>query len=195
MKAKIELRRSMRGALNRLSEAERVAASEQARALLRGQRVWQEARAILFYAPISGELDLTPLLEEALAAGKTVALPGFVAELAAYDAFVVSDLKRDCIAGKFGVSEPSRSCAAWPLNRLDLALAPGLAFDLSGHRLGRGRGYYDRLLARAEGAKCGVAFDPQIVPRVPAEAHDVQMNFILTPTRWLAVAEAVAAQP
>lgn len=195
MNAKVELRQSLRAVINRLSETERVAASEQARALLRRQTLWKEARAILFYAPIPGELDLTPLLEEALAAGKTVALPGFVSELAAYDAFVISDLKRDCLPGKFGVLEPLRSGPAFPLNRLDLALTPGLAFDLSGRRLGRGRGYYDRLLARAGGAKCGVAFDPQIVPRVPAEAHDVRMNFILTPTRWLAAAEAVAAQP
>jgi len=62
---------------------------------------------------------------------------------------------------------------------------PGLGFDLSGHRLGRGRGYYDRLLAGIAGVKCGVAFDPQVVAQIPAERHDVNMNFILTPTRWL----------
>jgi 5-formyltetrahydrofolate cyclo-ligase len=195
MNAKGELRQNLRAAVKRLSEAERGAASEQAQALLRGQTVWKEARAVLFYAPILGELDLTPLLGEALAEGKTVALPGFVSEMAAYDAFVISDLKRDCLPGKFGVLEPSQVGAAFPLNRLDLALTPGLAFDLAGRRLGRGRGYYDRLLARLGGVKCGVGFDPQIVPRVPAEAHDIRMNFILTPTRWLTAVEAVAAQP
>ncbi len=51
--------------------------------------------------------------------------------------------------------------------------------------MGRGGGFYDRLLAGIAGAKCGVAFDQQIVPQIPAERHDVNMNFILTPTRWL----------
>jgi 5-formyltetrahydrofolate cyclo-ligase len=195
MKAKAELRRSLRAALRRLGEAERASASTQAQALLRRQAVWLEARAILFYAPIAGEIDLTPLLEEAVAAGKTAALPGFVSATGTYGAFAVSHLGRDCRPGKFGVPEPSPACAAWPLNRLDLALAPGLGFDLSGRRLGRGGGFYDRLLARVGGIKCGVAFDRQIVERVPAEAHDIRMNVILTPTRWLRVAEAVTAQP
>ena len=65
----------------------------------------------------------------------------------------------------------------------DLILVPGVAFDLSGHRLGRGKGFYDRLLANARGVKCGVAFDEQIVKAVAAGTHDIRMDFILTPTR------------
>jgi len=68
--------------------------------------------------------------------------------------------------------------------RLDLALVPGVAFDLNGHRLGRGKGYYDRLLAMLTGPACGVAFDQQIVSQVPNEPHDVRLSCILTPTRW-----------
>ena len=68
--------------------------------------------------------------------------------------------------------------------RLDLVLVPGVAFDLHGRRLGRGRGYYDRLLSQVGGRTCGVAFDEQVVSEVPVEAHDVLLNCILTPTRW-----------
>jgi 5-formyltetrahydrofolate cyclo-ligase len=71
------------------------------------------------------------------------------------------------------------------MNRLDLILVPGLAFDLNGRRLGKGKGYYDRLLAGVSGIKCGVAFDEQVVSEVPAGPHDVRVNCILTPTRWL----------
>jgi 5-formyltetrahydrofolate cyclo-ligase len=195
MNAKAELRQTLRAAVNQLSETERRTASERACSLLRCQTVWKEAQAILFFAPIKGEIDLTPLVKEAVAARKTVALPGFVSDRGSYDAFEVSDLGHDCVLGKFGVFEPSPSRPAFPLNRLDLALAPGLGFDFFGHRLGRGGGFYDRLLARVAGAKCGVAFDPQIVARVPAEAHDIQMNFVLTPTKWLAIAEEAVAQP
>ena len=184
--AKADLRRRLRAALKDMSETDRAAASAQARDLLRRQQLWRSARAVLFYAPIGAELDLLPLLEEALQDGKAVALPRFVALEGTYRAFLVSHLQRDCAPGKFGIVEPLPGCPEMPLNRLDLALAPGLGFDLSGRRLGRGQGYYDRLLARIGGAKCGVAYDHQVVGAIPAENHDVNMNFLLTPTRWLA---------
>jgi len=69
------------------------------------------------------------------------------------------------------------------LSRLDLILVPGVAFDLCGCRLGRGGGFYDRLLAETHGVKCGIAFDEQITGEVPTGEHDLQMDFILTPTR------------
>jgi 5-formyltetrahydrofolate cyclo-ligase len=64
-------------------------------------------------------------------------------------------------------------------------LVPGVAFDLHGRRLGRGKGFYDRLLADVRGKTCGVAFDEQIVREVPVEPHDSDVNCILTPTRWI----------
>jgi 5-formyltetrahydrofolate cyclo-ligase len=62
-----------------------------------------------------------------------------------------------------------------------------VAFDLHGHRLGRGKGYYDRLLTAVRGTACGVAFDQQLVPEIPIGPHDVRMNCLLTPTRWIAL--------
>lgn len=189
---KAEWRRRFRAFLEEVSSAKREEASASARDLLRKQATWQRAQAILFYAPTKVELDLAPLLEEALRAGKVAALPRFVAETGTYQAVVISDYQVDCAPGKFGILEPGRHCRAMPLKRLDLALAPGLGFDVSGRRLGRGQGYYDRLLAEITGAKCGVAFDEQIVGQLPAQGHDVSMNFILTPTRWLEVSTEMA---
>jgi 5-formyltetrahydrofolate cyclo-ligase len=185
--SKAELRRVLRAALANIPPSERTEASAQARALLRRQTVWQEARSILFYAPMPAEPDVSPLLEEALATGKTVVLPRFLAETGAYEACQVKNLARDCAPGKFGITEPAAHAAPFPLKRLDFVLAPGLGFNLSGQRLGRGRGFYDRLLARISAPKCGVAFDSQVVGTIPAEAHDIHMNFILTPTRWLVI--------
>jgi 5-formyltetrahydrofolate cyclo-ligase len=68
---------------------------------------------------------------------------------------------------------------------VDLILVPGLAFDLRGRRLGRGKGYYDQLLRGLRGITCGVAFDQQIVAEIPVEPHDVRVNCVLTPTRWI----------
>jgi len=182
---KAEWRRRLRVGLNGLSPTQREEDSVRACDFLRRQPVWQNARAVLFYAPMAGELDLTPLLEEALQAGKTVALPSFVNETGTYQACAISDFRRDCQPGKFGIAEPRADALQIPLMRLDLALVPALGFDASGRRLGRGRGFYDRLLAGIAGVKCGVAFDQQVVERLPAERHDVSMNYILTPTRWL----------
>jgi 5-formyltetrahydrofolate cyclo-ligase len=63
---------------------------------------------------------------------------------------------------------------------------------MDGRRLGRGKGYYDRLLAAVRGAKCGVAFDQQVVSEIPVEPHDILMNFTLTPTRWLVFGQSAA---
>jgi 5-formyltetrahydrofolate cyclo-ligase len=62
-------------------------------------------------------------------------------------------------------------------------LVPGVAFDVHGHRLGRGRGFYDRILAQASGIRCGVAYDFQLLEQIPTEAHDALMNFVMTPSR------------
>jgi 5-formyltetrahydrofolate cyclo-ligase len=192
---KAGLRRRLRTDLQNLSPTQRNEDSARALELLRRQSVWQQAQAVLFYAPMAEELDLTLLLEEALTAGKAVALPRFVNETGTYQAFGISDFQRDCAPGKFGLAEPADRCPALPLNQLDLALVPGLGFDVCGRRLGRGRGFYDRLLAGFEGAKCGVAFDAQIAEQIPVERHDVTMNYILTPTRWLEVPDSTAVAP
>ena len=179
-----DLRRQIRAQLKALTAEERRQASIAACELLRRQAVWRTAKNILFYAAIPGEIDVAPLVEEALAEGKTAALPGFIAETGAYDAFVIRHLTDDCAPGKFAISEPKPGCVRLALNRLDLVLVPGVGFDATGHRLGRGQGYYDRLLANINAVKCGVAFDVQMVERLPAETHDIRMNCLLTPTRW-----------
>ncbi|HEX3720544.1 MAG TPA: 5-formyltetrahydrofolate cyclo-ligase [Verrucomicrobiae bacterium] len=189
VRSKTELRRELRLILKNQAERDRAAASAEAGERLRGQAVWKEARSVLLYSAIAGELDLSPLIDLALESGKIALLPRFAAGMGTYEAVRVSHLQRDCAPGKFGIAEPGAHCVVFPLNSLDLALAPGLGFDLVGHRLGRGQGYYDRLLAQIAGAKCGVAFDSQVVGEIPAEAHDIHMNFILTPTRWLEISE------
>ena len=70
------------------------------------------------------------------------------------------------------------------MSRKDLVFVPGIAFDLVGRRLGRGKGFYDRLLAGVRGHKCGVAFDTQLVAEMPEEPHDMRVDSIITPSRW-----------
>lgn len=193
--AKRALREQVRARLKGLGPAERAAASAEVRGRLAAQLLWQSAQSILFFAPLPEELDVWPLLTEALSAGKHVALPRFAAESRAYEAFTVQDLATDLQAGRFGIREPNGRCPRLTIARVDLALVPGVAFDLHGRRLGRGKGYYDRLLKQVRGTTCAVAFDEQIVEEIPAEPHDVRMDCILTPTRWIELRAREDARP
>ena len=186
--AKAGLRQQVRARLAALTPPQREAASLQINARLRQQAIWSSAGSILFFAPMPAEPDIWPLLEEALLAGKTVALPRFSLETQSYIACVVQNPQTDLRSGQFRIREPGLSCPEFPLNRLDLVLVPGVAFQSDGCRLGRGKGYYDRLLAAVRGTKCGVAFDEQIVGAIPVGPLDIRVNCIVTPTRWVEVA-------
>jgi 5-formyltetrahydrofolate cyclo-ligase len=181
------LRARMRQWLRTMTPETRRQASEAACRRLEAQEVWRQARAILIYAPRQDELDITDLVDQALSVGKILALPQYQAEAGCYRACRLEVPIRQLPIGRYGIPEPGSACAVVPLDRLDIALVPGVAFDVSGHRLGRGQGYYDRLLANLGGIKCGVGFDTQVQPRIPVEPHDAVLDRILTPTRWVAV--------
>jgi 5-formyltetrahydrofolate cyclo-ligase len=95
----------------------------------------------------------------------------------------LNHLATEIVAGKFGVREPAATCAEIAFDKFDLMLVPGMAFDLTGNRLGRGRGFYDRLLVETSGIKCGVGYDFQLLEKIPVEPHDAKVNFIVTPDR------------
>jgi 5-formyltetrahydrofolate cyclo-ligase len=184
--AKQALRDQMRKALKGITAEHRVAASARARLLLETQALWHGAQAVLFFAPMPEELDVWPLLSPALVAGKRVALPRFVAATRSYEArWILTE--KDVQAGHFGIREPRTYCARVASGELDLILVPGVAFDLAGHRLGRGKGYYDRLLGEMCSTTCGVAYEEQIVAEVPVGPHDVRLNCILTPSLFVEV--------
>ena len=100
---------------------------------------------------------------------------------------LVADLERDVASGYLGISEPRPHCPAVELSTIDWVLVPGVAFDLSGHRIGYGGGYYDRLLpSLREGApRIAGAFELQMVERVPAAAHDLEVDAIVTEVRTI----------
>ncbi|MGH8022033.1 MAG: 5-formyltetrahydrofolate cyclo-ligase [Limisphaerales bacterium] len=169
-----------------MSAERRKSESEKLCALLRAHPFFQAARSILFFASLPAEPDLWPLLSETLAGKKLVALPCFDPDRQSYQPRHVTDVRVGILSGKFGIREPPDSCVAIPTNELELVLVPGVAFGMDGHRLGRGKGYYDRLLQNFTGRKIGVAFDEQLVEAVPSAENDVRMDLIMTPTRCVA---------
>jgi 5-formyltetrahydrofolate cyclo-ligase len=184
---KAALRRELRGVLRAISPEARQAASERAGQLLSEQTAWQQAGVVLLYWPLNLELDTRPIIASALRTHKTVALPRFNPAAGEYEPVQVMDLAADLVPGLLGILEPHAHCPPVEPIRLDFSLVPGLGFGLNGQRLGRGKGYYDRMLVRVGGLKCGVAFDEQVVGGIPQEPHDVPVDRLLTPARWTVV--------
>ena len=182
-RTKSEWRAHMRAALARISPdvntVESMALCDRLRPQLGG------AGGILFFAPQGAEPDIWPLLAATLAKRTCVALPWFNPATQTYQARQVRNLAEDIVIGQYGIREPAAQCPEIPLETLHLVLVPGLAFDHAGRRLGRGKGYYDRLLAEISGVKCGVCHDLQLIESLPAEPHDQTVNFIITPDRCL----------
>ena len=146
--------------------------------------VWLQASQVMLYIPVSGELNVKLLIENALKKRKILALPRFSVEKDAYEICGVEKLSH-LMPGKFGISEPSPDSKIMDTKQLDLAIVPGVAFSCLGNRLGRGGGFFDRLLTSIPAKKCGVCFKQQVYPDVPMERHDVKMDMIATPNGWL----------
>lgn len=83
---------------------------------------------------------------------------------------------------RFGFYQPVASAPTVPLASIGVVLAPGVAFDLGGARLGWGRGYYDELLSRIPGsaARVGITLERRLYPAIPSEPHDVAMTHLAT---------------
>ena len=168
--------------LRGLTAGQRSEASEQIRTLLDRSPVARQARRLGAYAALGREVSLDGWLERRLQAGVRLALPvagGSAPHLRYVEA--LGDLR----AGPAGAREPPPESVRAATANLDLVLLPGLAFDEEGGRLGRGAGFYDRLLASPAGSRpdagpgptlLGVCFAVQIVPCVPEESHDVRVH-------------------
>ena len=145
---------------------------ERVRGLLR------HASTIVAYYSLDDEVNTHGLIDELLADGKTVYLPRVVNdEEMVLCRYTGADSLRK---GAFGIMEPvgsSMSCH----EKIDAVLVPGVAFDAQGHRLGRGRGYYDRFLSALPCPRpqlIGVCFDFQKVGFVPTEICDIPVDTV-----------------
>ena len=174
---KDQLRQKMREEAKRHSASERAAASKQICERIGAHELWKTARRVLLFVPTSHEPDIWLLAAD----GKQISLPAFNEKLGHYEARQIQN-EQDLLVGRFGIREPKATCPITDLNTLDLVLAPGVAFALDGSRLGRGKGYYDRLLAAVHTTKLGVCFDWQVLPTIPRDTHDVLMDHVATPT-------------
>lgn len=135
------------------------------------------ARTVALYSPIRNEVDISGLLPAALSAGKRVVYPRV--RDTEIDFHVITSLTQ-LHPGGFGVAEPLAGEVV-AVAKIDLLVVPGVAFDGNGHRLGYGKGYYDRVLARLKKQTAvGVAYRVQLVDALPTEGHDQRLNVLVT---------------
>jgi 5-formyltetrahydrofolate cyclo-ligase len=147
------------------------------------------ARAVLVTLPHKSEWDTRPVFDAALAAGKAVVLPRVNAGTRMLDLHRVTDIQREVAAGYRGIPEPLPDTPRIDAAAIDWILVPGVAFDLTGRRLGYGGGFYDRLLSQVaeDVPRIAGAFELQVVPAVPAAPHDLKVDSIVTEQRFLAM--------
>ena len=182
--AKRLARRVVRLAMEGMALGQAVEDSSAVCRLILKSTVWQRASQVMLYVPMRDELNVNSLTENGLKDGKLIALPRFSVEKNAYEVCWIDNLS-NLLPGKFGVPEPSPDSRIMDTKQLDLAIVPGVAFAGLGGRLGRGGGFFDRLLTDIPTKKCGVCFEQQVCPDVPVERHDVKMDMIATPNGWL----------
>ena len=134
----------------------------------------RNSKKILLYHPMTDEIDVMKAVRK-WAETKEIYLPAIEG-----DDIVIRQYKseQDLKVGKYGILEPVGAVLDNP-EEINLVIVPGRAFDIRGYRLGRGKGYYDRLLPKMRAIKIGVCFDCQYIFRVPAEEHDIPMDYVV----------------
>ena len=176
---KQDLRRFIRAQKKEHAAAQLAAMSEEITNRVFASAWWQEASTLLLYYPLSDEVDVRPLIREAFEEGKRVLLPVVKGEELVLHLYEGESSLRE---GAFGIMEPQGPLFAPEYyDEIDVAIIPGMAFDGAGHRLGRGKGYYDRLLPKREAAKLvGVCWPFQLFDEVPAEPHDISVEEVIS---------------
>jgi 5-formyltetrahydrofolate cyclo-ligase len=183
---KRQIRRTILAMRQALTAAERLAWSRAAGQRLIGLPWYQQARVVLGYMAFDNEVLTDELLRQAIASQKQVILPLVQADRQRLALYAIQDVERDVAPGYRGILEPQPTRARpVALKSLELAIVPGVAFDTAGGRLGFGMGFYDRLLSQLHQAipKVGMAFEFQVVPQLPRQAHDIRLDAIVTERR------------
>ena len=141
---------------------------------------YKKSKTVMFFVSFNSEVNTHEMIKEALKA-KTVIVPKVLEH--EIEPSMIADFDSLVSTGKFGILEPIETMKIAYKN-IGLVLVPGIAFDILGHRIGYGFGFYDRFLAKVPKAvKIGLTFDFQVVEKVPHEEHDVAVDLIVTEER------------
>ena len=162
-----------------LDDAERLSAAEAVFAAVEQSAAFMMAENVLMYHSLPDEISTREFIDR-WHTRKHFYLPrvnGVNLEILPYD-------RSRMHIGAFCIEEPTGDDVV-DVDKIDLMVVPAVAYDRHGNRLGRGKGFYDRLLCEARATTMGVAYDFQLVDEVPAEEHDVAVHYVVTPSAFI----------
>lgn len=175
MRSKKEIRQEISKIKKAISSEQKQSMSEKIMQTVEGLEEFKQSNVVLAYHSLPDEV-FTHEAVKRWSKSKTILLPKVVGddlELRIYSSD--DDLKQ----GSYGIMEPCGKL--WTDNdAIELAIIPGVAFDEKGNRLGRGKGYYDRLLPKLSCAKIGVCYPEQLVDNVPVDEYDIGMDIVVS---------------
>jgi len=144
---------------------------------------FKKNRVVMFYVSMLEEVDTLPLLKTALQEGCTVTIPFVDQANKSLLSVRIENPETDLVRGSYGILEPKKHLVNhFDVNQLEAVLVPGIAFDRKGHRLGRGKGYYDRFLkSLPKNIKTiGLAYDFQLMDLIPVNDLDIAVQQVIT---------------
>ena len=145
-----------------------------------------EANIVLLYINSTSEVNSLNIIERCLNYKKIVILPAFDPTKYEIKLMKIDNLDTDLIPGPRGILEPDATrCNVVPIECIDIAIIPGVAFDEKGGRIGSGDGYYDRLIPKLSitTRKVALSFEDQIISQIQMESHDKYVDIIITEKR------------
>jgi 5-formyltetrahydrofolate cyclo-ligase len=174
------LRRTMLRTRRNMDPAQVEATSRRIQAAVLAHPEFLRARSVACYLSLQHEVQTGEILAACWRQGKRVCVPAFNAETNRYE-LVWYAREDETKRGRLNIPEPKVRQRAGAMD-VDFHVVPALAYDRSGGRLGHGCGYYDRILGNWSGLKAGVAFDFQVLDKIPTASHDVPVDLVITET-------------
>jgi len=184
--SKHEIRKNIATALKELPTKELMVINTQIETRLFEFANFLESKIALLYVNNSSEVFTEQIIKRCFDYNKLVVLPAFDTAKHTMQLFKIDNYDADLKPGTRGLLEPNAArCKAVPIDCIDIAIIPGIAFDEKGGRIGTGDGYYDRLIPKLPitTRKVSLAFENQIIAQVPMESHDKHVDIIITENR------------
>jgi len=183
---KDDIRRNIEEALASLSDKEIKNKTQKIEKRLFEFANFLEANIVLLYINSNCEVNSLEIIKRCLNYKKIVILPAFVPTKYEMKLLKIDNLDTDLTLGSRNILEPNpNQCNVVPIECIDIAIIPGVAFDEKGGRIGSGDGYYDRLIPKLPitTRKVALTFEDQIVSQIQMEAHDRHVDIIITEKR------------
>jgi 5-formyltetrahydrofolate cyclo-ligase len=188
LKTKSEIRSDIASRLNALPDSEIKEKTKEVENRLFEFANFLESKIALLYLNNRCEVISLDIIKRCFDLYKIVVLPAPSTNQYEMRLMKIDDIDTDLKPGVEGFLKPDTDrCKTVPIESIDIAIIPGIAFDEKGGRLGSGDGYYDRLIPKLPitTRKVGLSFESQIIQQVPAESHDKHVDIIITEKRTI----------